>query len=256
MIDVVIPVGPNDRDTAKITAMSIQKNILDVRTIWIVSHEDLHISGTTFVNESELNFKLQDIRTILKVDSRAGWYFQQLIKLYIPTLIPSILQHYLVVDADTFFLRPCRFVEDGRPVFNLGNEFHQPYFDHMQRLYPSLMKPMMYSGITHTLLYDRRWLKELISLVEEHHKGKIFWKIYLDEVDPDHKEKSGAAENELYFTYCILAHIRDITIKTLKWTDISSIDEINNDLDYVSLHWYRRQSSLDLSSLEKRVLES
>jgi len=253
MIDALILLGPRDHDLVEICALSVREFVNDVRTIWIVSQRDPKIPGTVFVDEKLLPFSLEDVGNILGVTERAGWYFQQLIKLYAPTVIPSILQQYLVVDADTFFLQPCRFVEDGRPIFNLGTEFHAPYFEHMHRLHPSLVKSIIYSGITHTLAYDCRWLREMFNLIEGHHDGKPFWRIFLDEVDPLHKENSGASEHELYFTFCILNHINEVIIKALKWANISSINEIDHSYYYASLHWYLRDVKIDTEALKNKI---
>jgi Family of unknown function (DUF6492) len=254
MIDVIIPVGPRDEGVAKICALSVAKYVENVRTIYVVGVRNPGIAGTVYIDEGLLPFSLKEVGEILGTTQRAGWYFQQLVKLHAPLLIPNMLQQYLVVDADTFFLQKCKFVEDGRPVFNLGTEYHPPYFEHMHRMHPSLIKPMIYSGITHTLVYDRRWLNEMVSLIEEHHVGKPFWRIYLDEVDPVHKEGSGAAENELYFTFCIYAHIRELIIKAFKWSNISNVEQIDSQDVYVSLHWYLRNENLNLKELENRVL--
>lgn len=256
MIDVLIPVGPRDKDIAKICAKSIRKFVSDVRTIWIVSNEDPNIEGTTFVDEKLLPFSMQQVADRLGNANRAGWYFQQLLKLYAPTLIPDILEHYLVVDADTFFLQECKFVDDGRPIFNLGTEYHLPYFEHMYRLHPGLVKTIQYSGITHTLLYTRTWLKELISLIEDQHPGKLFWEIYLDEIDPAHKDASGAAENELYFTYCMHMHIQEVVIKAFPWENISCAEEVNRNCVYNSLHWYLRGGEVDFEAIEKQIFSS
>lgn len=254
MIDVLIPLGPKDADVARICALSVRKYVMDIRTIWVIGQKNPGIPGTIFVQEGELPFSLEEVKGILGINERAGWYFQQLVKLYAPILIPSILQQYLVVDADTFFLKKCRFVEEGRPAFNVGIEYHHPYFEHMTRLHPNLIKPMIYSGITHTLVYDRVWLQDMRRLIEAHHQEKPFWRIYLEQVDPVHKNASGAAENELYFTYCILMHINEVVIKAIKWANISSINEISDLYTYVSLHWYLRDDKLDIAALERRVL--
>ena len=64
-----------------------------------------------------------------------------------------------------------------------------------------LRKLCVYSGITHCMLFDRRWVAQLIATVEAHHQGKPFWKSFLDAVDRVHVEKSGASEYEIYFNF-------------------------------------------------------
>lgn len=253
-IDAVVPLGPNDRGLVDFTVRSIRRFVDGVRTIWIVSRDDPGLPDTVYVPEDRFPFQLADIQEALGTTARAGWYLQQLLKLYLPQAVPDCLDRYLVTDADTVFLRRCRFVEDGRPVFNFGVEYHSPYFDHMTRLHPGLRKMFSYSGITHCMLFDRRWLAQLIATVEAHHQGKLFWKVFLDAVDPTHVEKSGASEYELYFNFCLQTHPSDIVIKQLHWINTRGLEGVQPDrFDYASLHWYGRDAALDREALARMV---
>ena len=181
-IDAMIPIGPNDLNTSILSARSVRCFVEGVRNIYVVCRDDPHIDGTLFVDEATFPFDVQLVRTILGVEERAGWYLQQLIKLYFPRVVSECIDRVLTVDADTIFLRKSCFTERARVVFNFGDEFHRPYFDHMRRMHPSLQKVSAHSGITHCMLFDRRWLAELIDLVEAHHRQAAFWKIFLASV--------------------------------------------------------------------------
>lgn len=253
-IDAVIPLGPNDQGLVDFSVRSVRRFVEGVRTIWIVSRSDPGLPDTVFVPEDRFPFSLAEVRAILGTTARAGWYLQQLLKLYVPQAVPESLDRYLVTDADTIFLRRCRFVEDGRPVFNFGTEYHAPYFEHMARLHPGLRKLFAYSGITHCMLFDRRWVAELIATVEAQHPGKPFWRLFLEAVDPAHTEKSGASEYEMYFNFCLQAHPGDIVIRQFRWTNTGTVEGVRPDLhDYASLHWYGRAGSLDRADLARRV---
>jgi len=254
MIDAVIPLGPNDVGLVEFTARALRRNIKDLRIIWIVAARDPGVPGTLFVDEASFPFKMEDVRRILGVTTRAGWYLAQLIKLHVGAVILDIAPRYLVVDADTMFLRPCEFVTDGRPVFNLGTEFHPPYFAHMARLHPSLQKMTAYSGITHFLLFDKGWAAEMMALVELHHPGRPFWESFLAEVDPEHAEKSGAADYEIYFNFCLVYHLGEVILKRLSWANVRTVAEVDaNRYDFVSLHWYNRDTALDRAALEQKL---
>ncbi len=41
-------------------------------------------------------------------ERRAGWYLQQLLKLYAHAVVPGLSEHYLVLNADVFLLCPTR----------------------------------------------------------------------------------------------------------------------------------------------------
>jgi len=167
MIDAMIPLGPNDGDTVELTARSVKRFVEGVRNVYVVSREDPRLPGVTFVPEESFPFDLETVRRALGEHDRAGWYLQQLIKLYFPLAVSGSLDQVLVVDADTIFLRTCRFVEDGRTVLNFGDEYHAPYFAHMARLHPALRKMFAYSGVSHCMLLTRSWLLELLGAVDE-----------------------------------------------------------------------------------------
>jgi hypothetical protein len=254
-IDVLIPLGPRDRETVTLTARSARAFVEGARNIYIVCRDDPGIEGTRFVDERAFPFDLESVRRLLGTHDRAGWYLQQLIKLHFPLIEPGCLDRVLVVDADTIFLRKCRFIEDGRIVFNFGDEHHVPYFEHMARMHPALRKLIVYSGITHCMLFDRRWLAELMSAVESHHhKQSPFWKLFLTAVDPNHRDSSGASEYETYFNFCLGRYPNDLFIRRFRWRNIATIDEVRPDLyDYVSLHWHGLKESVDYQRLTSKI---
>src|SRR5665213_4572482 len=89
-IDVVIPLGPRDRETVAVSVRSVRRFVRDVRTIYLVSREDPRIENTEFIPESVFPFGLDTIATLLETRERAGWYLQQLIKLYFPLTHPAL----------------------------------------------------------------------------------------------------------------------------------------------------------------------
>lgn len=253
-IDAVIPLGPNDQGLVAFTARSTRRFVEGVRSIWVVSRDDPGLPDVIHVPESRFPFRIEEVREILGVDRRAGWYLQQLLKLYLPQAVPECLDRYLVVDADTIFLRHCRFIDDGRPVFNFGTEYHAPYFEHMARLHPGLRKMFAYSGVTHCMLFDRHWVGQMMAAIEAQHPGKPFWRLFLEAVDPAEREKSGASEYELYLNFCLQTHPGDLVIRRLDWANASDVDGVRPDLhDYVSLHWYGRRAGLDRDALARKV---
>ena len=53
---------------------------------------------------------------------------------------------------------------------------------------------------------------------------------------------SGAAENELYFTYMLINHPDKMVIRQLDWNNVSSYNSsYPNKYDFVSIHWYMRR---------------
>jgi FkbM family methyltransferase len=253
LIDAVIPLGPCDRDTVDISIRSVRSFVRNLRHIYLVSAENPNIDGVRFIDERAFPFDADGIGQAIESQERAGWYLQQLIKLYFPLVNRSCLEHVLCVDADTVFFRPCRFVEEDRPVFDFGDDYNAPYFEHMARLYPALHRMFAYSGITHCMLFKRAWLEELRERVEAHHAEIPFWKAYLQCVDPSCRER-GASESEIYFHFCLLFHASDLILRRFRSGSVADLDGVRAERkDYVSLAHRMRKQPIDRQQLEQLV---
>jgi len=104
MFDIVIPVGPNDSNILKHQIEYTKKNIVGYRKIYIISYDkSINVDGCNIISEDIFPFSLKTVAQFHGKTSRNGWYLQQLLKLYAGTIIPDILDKYLVIDADTFF---------------------------------------------------------------------------------------------------------------------------------------------------------
>jgi hypothetical protein len=236
--DIVIPVGPNDSNIIKKQIEYTKQNIIDYRNIYIVSYDDtISIDGCITVSEKIFPFSLETVSNYHGKNDRNGWYLQQLLKLYAGFVIPNILDKYLVIDSDTFFLKPTMFYADGKCLYNYGGEYHYPYFIHMNKLHPELKKiDNDKSGICHHMIFETKYLKELFESIETIHND-LFYNIFLKNVTD--LNGSGASEYEIYFNYMLLNHPNDITIRKLNWINASNLD-LNNNYDYISVHWYIR----------------
>jgi len=243
--DIVIPVGPNDIDILNDQVEYTKKNIIGYRNIYIIAFkDDLKIDDCIIISEKIFPFNMNDIINYIGDTKKKGWYLQQLIKLYAGSVIPNILQRYLVIDCDTFFLKPTKFINDqDKCLYNVGIEYHLPYFEHMKRLHPSLNRMYNeYSGICHHMMYEQKYLNEIFNLIENFHND-IFWKIFMKLVDKYYWNSEGASEYELYFNYILKYHPNDIEIRLLKWNNNEKYSMIkhNKYYDYCSYHWYKRQ---------------
>jgi FkbM family methyltransferase len=253
LIDVMIPLGRSDQDFVDVSVRSVRNCVKDVRHIYLVSAEDPNIEGVKFLDEQAFPFHIDAVRQALGSHERAGWYLQQLVKLYFPLVNRRCLEHVLAVNARAIFLRPCRFVGDGRPMFNFGDEYHGPYFEHMARLHPALHRMFAYSGISPCMLFNRTWLNELHKEVEARHAQVPFWKAYLEAVDPVERER-GASECEIYFNYCLMFHAGELIIRRLRWSCARTLDDVRPDTqDLVSLDHSIGKIPVDRERLERLV---
>jgi hypothetical protein len=184
---------------------------------------------------------MKTIETILGKHTRNGWYLQQLLKLYAGMVIPDILGRYLVIDCDTFFLKPTTFINESVPLYNYSEEYYSAYFKHMKRLHPSLKRAnRKMSAVCHHMMFETARIKDLFRLIEN---GTPFYRLFLEHVTD--AGGSGASEYEIYFNYMLLYHPSKIRVRPLKWANVSSIaDNLDKNYDYVSCHCYMRSLPL------------
>jgi hypothetical protein len=279
-IDVLIPVGPNDEAMVPAVVASVRRFVEGVADIYIVSQRDQNIPDTRYIPETAFPFDKAAVVSVLGSTARAGWYLQQLIKLYFSFVVPTCNERLLVVDSDTLFLRPCSFWIGARPAFNVGRELNREYFRHMRRLHPALQRITCFSGITHCMPFERRFLRSLFRLVEGHHDGlprrtlfvnrltralappirypkqvpylpsirdrtpsssaRPFWRIFLEEINV--LDPSAASEYEIYFNYCLAFQAERVAVVPKSWVNVESISQLpHREFDYACLHYYMRR---------------
>lgn len=250
MFDVVIPLGPNDLENIEKQIACTRANVIGARNIYIVTpFTDFVTKDCIIIDESVFPFYDQ-IAVYHNKNVRNAWYLQQLIKLYAGFVIPGITEKYLVIDADTYFLKPTEFINsENQCQYNFSREYHCHYFDHMQRLHPGLKRMYELSGICHHMMFDTRLLLQLFDMVEKHVEKqdsivtvKPFWVIFLEKVEPwlRHGYGSGASEYEIYFNYVCKYHPDEIEVRELCWENVRTLD-FTKDLDYISHHHFMRE---------------
>ena len=245
--DIVIPLGPNERDKIYKQIEYTKKNIIGYRNIYIITNnfDNLQIDGCKVIDENIFPFKITDVASYFirynGKNNRNGWYLQQLLKLYAGFIIEDLLDNYLIIDADVFFFKPTEFYIDSKYVFTISDENHEPYFKHMKKMHPTFTKQTNSSGIAHHMLFNKQIIKEIFELVENLH-NKPFWVVFIEMVDEHENHQiyaaeSGASEYELYFNYIMQKHRDSVVVRNLNWSNKPNDYNINNpcDLDYVSI---------------------
>lgn len=253
-IDVVIPCVSKDANVVNLCIESIKKYCLNVNRIIVVSSHRF-TSKAEWFDENLFPFTKWDVAYYLnqqdvedanlffkKKHCRAGWYYQQLLKLYASFVIPYISSNILIVDSDVIFLKPVNFLNSiNGGLYNIGTEFHMPYFTHAKKLIPGFTRNSLNcSGITHHMLFQRAVLEDLFSIVEKAH-NMDFWKAFCFLVDPVHRDFSGASEYEIYFNF-VLSRSDEINIRPLKWGNSGDLGKIREyqkaNYHYVAFHEY------------------
>jgi hypothetical protein len=245
LFDIVIPLGPNDVKMITEQVKYTKKNVIGYRNIYIISYDDtLQFDGCTTISEKIFPFSMETVSNIHGKRNRNGWYLQQLLKLYAGLVIPNILDQYLVIDSDTFIIKPTTFYHEGKPLYSYSSEYHSPYFHHMNSMHPSLTKMILnMSGICHHMMFEKKRVMQLFDMVEKNYSQLFpFYELFLKNVkDIDH---SGASEYEMYFNYLLMHHRDDILIRYLPYAGIADLSlmhkAVERNLSIVSCHWYIR----------------
>lgn len=231
-MDIVICIGPNDAAVATHCVESIRRNVPHRTIVCIVAPSVEPIPGVVWVPESIFPFSKDD----MNAGDRSGWYLQQLLKLYAPIVISQLSDTYLIVDADVVFHNPVTFVHADVLQFNVGTEYHRPYFDHMKRLHPTLSKVRDVSGICHLMPMKRHIVKELMRQV-----GQVpFWKAFLAAIDPPHLPYSGASEYEILFSFTLSRFPTEAIVRPLEWKNSESVTPGYTGT-YEAVHYYMRK---------------
>jgi hypothetical protein len=241
LFDIVIPVGPNDISFIHLLIQYTKQNVIGFRNIYLVSYDDsLIVEGCITISESIYPFSKPDICAILGQDCRQNWYLQQLLKLYAMFVIPDILDNVLIIDCDTFFLKPTRFLDDSNNSIHYHlYENNEPYFLHMNRMHSSLARiDIEKSGVSHHMMFQKQYLTELFELVQQNH-NMDFWKAFINCIDPT--AFSGASEYEMYFNFMLKYHPDKIILREPRFKCIGKLEELHTDAyDFVSYHHWCR----------------
>jgi len=240
VFDIVIPVGPKDSSIIKEQIKYTKNNVIGYRNIYLICYDpSINIDGCISVDKTIFPFNMETVAKYHGKLKRNGWYLQQLLKLYAGKVIPGILDKYLVIDSDTFFLKPTTFVETNKCLYNYGTEYHIPYFRHMKKLDKDLTKvDGNKSGICHHMIFETKYIDDIISKVEKNHND-LFYNVFLKTITESTRTHSGASEYELYFNYMLKYNPDKIKIRKLNWKNVDKL-ETNSNLDYISYHWYAR----------------
>lgn len=241
LFDIVIMVGPHDKDVIRAQVEFTKKNIIGYRNIYLVSFDPtINVNGCITIDEKIFPFNIDTVAAFHEKNDRNGWYLQQLLKLYSCNVIPHIMDRYLVIDSDTFFIKKTHFIENNRPLYCLGFEYNVPYFEHIARLDNEIVRvDPRFSGICHHMMFEKKYVNEIFERVENKHRD-LFYNVFLKLVDGKHITGSGASEYELYFNYMLIFHSDKIKLRFLKWMNSEKII-VNKDLSFVSRHWHLRK---------------
>ena len=208
--DLIMPIIHEDWEIAKISIDYIRKYIHPIKII-IIGNKKLkslvEAENVDFIDEDTLydGLTLDIIRQLLYErimdDSRAGWYFQQFLKMSYS--FKCSLDYYLLWDADTIPLNNIElFDEMGTPYFHMKSEYNKSYFDTIFNLL-CLPKKIKESFISEHMIIDKNIMKTMLKEIENNNKlsGCNFYEKIINSISLNDLNKSGFSEFETYGTY-------------------------------------------------------
>lgn len=231
-IDVVIPVHKKDLQILEYCIEAAKKKIVNIRRIIVVSKERYSDNAEWF-DEAKFPFSFELVHSY--VGGSTGWYFQQLLKLYAPLVIPDISENVLILDSDTVFFRKVAMLDaEGRPFYNISKDenvrnkdFDQRVANHVKKMLPAIAVENLptefqnVSGISHNMMFSREVLRDLFAKVEQHDGGgDPFYKIFLKHADSQHS----VSEYQIYFNFLLIFYRDKIRIRKLNYKNTADIN--------------------------------
>lgn len=248
-VDVVIPAHEKDREVLQHCVRAALRHLVPVRHVHVVSRVRLartRDERVRWVPEPTLpTFPSADeIRgEFAGPPQRAGWIYQQLLKLAAPEFIPGLAERFLVLDADVVFLRRVSWDDaTGRFPYSRASEHHPPYEAAYRRLVGE-EPPTGQSLVAHHMLFERAFVAELLDAIENFTARP--WRSAILEACTG-EEASMFSEWNLY-GWWVLRHRPEASVhRQLHWRDVRTVPGlagravIGLDYDFVAAHRYLR----------------
>ncbi len=203
-LDIIIPATEKDIEVLPFSIRSMKEFVRHpIGKIFIVSPESDPVRklcvelGTEFILETTISpLKKSEIGFKIEGQDRSGWLLQQFIKLNSDHL--STQDHFLVLDADTTFVKPVVFSYHSKSILNCSDERHIPYYKMIHRILGQI-KIFPLSFVAHHMVFEKAKLQALKKEIE-FKAGVPWYQAILKQID--RSQISGFSEYETYGNYC------------------------------------------------------
>lgn len=179
--DVIIPYHKKDSKVIQECIRSCKKYIKEIRNIYIITNDQFsfHEEQGVFLTSQDKFFGSKPTISYIKnywdeenklLSYRAGWIFQQFIKMGASYSIEGITDNYFVVDADVILLRPIEFLKNnGQTLMLEGEKVHEPYLTCYKKLVD--LDPCFppKSFVNPVVLLNKNIMTELLDHIEKLH---------------------------------------------------------------------------------------
>jgi len=245
-VDVIISVHPKDIVTLENCINAVKINLLhNIKNFFIISQNHPEVqkiaiaNSCTFIEENKvLNKHKLSISYNYNNQDRSNWLYQQLLNYQAAiTLGDSDLK--FSIDSDTILSRKQKFEKGNKIVLNVCDSY---YLDHLyiSKKLLNIKNFSNYSFTSHHIIYSKKYLLEMLSLLETRFKKK-WYKAILDNID--YSIHSNHSEFETYGQYIINKYRNNIKLefwfnKTMFTKDENKIKNKFNCFFYKSLSFH------------------
>lgn len=260
-IDILIPVVNKDLLVLPFVIDSARSNIKHpIGKIVIVAPDNEGIKQVC----AQKNCKFIDENSVLPITKenidyrtpkwdRAGWLFQQLLKLSGDQICNQ--DYYLCLDADTLLIRPHIFKDDRKTVFYCRKKKHSEYYRTYERLLGTRATAPS-SFVAHYMLFEKTRVIELKKEIESNKQTKWFAAIIQSIKKSSYYafseyETYGNFVNSRYPDQLIQKKTLNLNMKRSEVENIASLDfeELAKSYRSISFHsWNTQKNISNLSS--------
>lgn len=225
--DVIISVGSKDIGIVRKTIRYVNLNIcpqriyllMNKRFFWTFSDSFLNKNNVVLLDESTLipGMDINSVRTLVdkhfNVKMRAGWYFQQFLKMGF-SLTEYAKDYYLIWDADTIPTSRIDFFDsEGRMMIAKKEEYHVPYFETMQKLL-GFGKTVDFSFIAEHMIVNVSCMKEVVGNISKSNVvGNVWFEKIIEATNPN--DIHAFSEFETYGTYLYRNYFNSFVLRRL-----------------------------------------
>lgn len=174
---------------------------------------------------------------------KGAWLYQQLLKFEISKHLPT--ENYITFDADTVMIRPVAFMHSAKRLLFYSDAYRPDLFQLNRNLIPEIQQPFR-SFITHSMMFTKSVVSELLSSIESHSKQN--WKESIaGNVDPS--REISFSEFEMYAQFSITKERKQIRLpywfyKNRKRKDLDLLEDLAKEFRsrnyYISFQNYMR----------------
>lgn len=182
-VAIVIPAVEKDAAVLEECLAAVRQFVRDpIAALWVVAPDSPKIAALAAAAGAELVHEDKILPRPARELKVRGWVLQQLIKLNASRFVP--VPDYVVLDADTVFLRPRTFFRGGRSLLYYSDQYELLYNPSLERVFGHRRRYPV-SFVTHHLLLRAPHVQALLDAVEQRF-NRPWWEAIVQEIDRGH----------------------------------------------------------------------